>query len=759
MVRGLQGLLLVVFGVLGEACIGDVDVPPPAPKLLPVTSPTGIPFQVLSGSKERNTAIVSAGAVVVPQDAEESWSFKLALVPGENPVALRAKNAAGKESRDAATALIVYEPPCPAPPLLTVVTTPTHLATQTLSGSKPAATRVELWALDAGGAVTTKTEVAALDDATTWSYTLAIGGADGTYRFALVAVDLQGKTSEPVSFAVVLDTAAPNVVSRYPGDAESGVPRDARIEVTLDGALDLDPTVLPAGIVAVYDVSNSQAVAASVTYQPLSNTLTVVPVALAAQADIRVTLAAATFADRAGNAMAANVVWVFTTGASAGAAAPAVPSVTGGDATPTVAKQAVLSGAKGAWTSVVINGLQVVPLSAATTFTAAFALGVGENALAVASQNVVGTVSAATNVSIVRERPQPAPPTLDPVPPATVSESSLGLSGGKPADTAILMDGAVVICRTPETVWGFAAPLVPGPNELRLTSRDADGIESEPAVVRVDYAQAYSGQVPSGYQLYVGFSLRDLSSVVPISTQFETGANKYSVDVWIEGPLDAGTACAFDGGSYERQGTKLVATIEHYQGTKQGHTNPFADADYRAPDYVAALIAFGALANVGISATADRRSAGGQTPSALVTQLSDAAVAAIDETCSGRSTIAIDGCTEATVQNGLHEIRWLPLTTDSRRLSQGEYLLQIVINLDRDPGWVAANDQETCWQSDLFAKVGPHRIVRRLSLGATPYSLRIGRDAELSGPDSEPAATDGQLRFLAGDVALVWGPP
>jgi hypothetical protein len=740
------------------SCIGDADLPPAAPTLYPVVSPTTIPHQEIGGTKEAGTAVLNHGDEIVPADGSESWRADLPLVVGDNPLSLRARSRRGKQSR-ATTATIRYEPPCPPSPTLSALVSPTSSATQTLSGTKPPATAVVLTTLDANGSPVGSIEVQALGDELTWQHALVLTGGDGRRAYALSSRDAAGRQSEPVLFNILLDTARPAAVDRYPASGATGVPLDAAIEVALDEELALDASALPATVLTLHNDTAGVAVAATLTYNALAHSLTLRPATLPAGNDFTATLAAADVADLAGNALAANATWSFATGSGSGAPAPTAPAITSGATTPTTASSAPLVGTKPANSSVWINDLEVAPLGAGVAWSTAWALNVGGNELSVVAKGPNGAASAPLVATIIRTVITPEPPVLSPAPPATSTSASVVLSGTKEADTAVLLFRDVAVCRTTDTSWGFVAPLVPGVNELLLRTRNAALVESDPVVVRVEYAQPYAGPVPPGFSLYVGLQLRDLSRVLPVSGSFDTGANHYSIDAWLEGPLDAGESCAYDSGAFERRSTKLAATLTHYRGTKAGHENPFSDADYRAADYLAALISAGALAGVGLGPGMDRRDGAGHQSTAVSNALTLAAVDAIDATCGGVPALTLDGCTGATRVAGLEELLFEPIDPDGQRLRQGDYLLHVAIGLDRDPGWVGANDFETCWGDAAFTAEGGHRIVQRLSLGSTPYTVRADQIVELSGPDGEPAAVDGRLRYLAEDGVIVsWGP-
>ena len=168
--------------------------------------------------------------------------------------------------------------------------------------------------------------------------------------------------------------------------------------------------------------------------------------------------------------------------------------------------------------------------------------------------------------------------------------------------------------------------------------------------------------------------------------------------------------------------------------------NPFLDEDYRAPDYLAALITGGVFVAAGFEPGADRRDdSTGQQGGDIVNAFGDVRISTSDLSL-------IDGVTAATRNHGVHVIEWLPLDRDLQRIQQGEYLVNVVINLDRDPVWPQTNDLETCWGDPADVSRGAHRIVRRVGLGATPFELTMGQSSELAGSDQEAGAD--QLRYV-----------
>jgi len=661
----------------------------------------------------------------------------------------------GLESVEQTPGLIIYEPNFPTQPTLDPVSSPTNQAQQTLSGGKPAKTSLELRRLDAGGAVTSAEEIVAYGEEEIWSAPLSITGSDGIHRFSLVAIDDRAQASEPRDFEIELDTLPPAIATRHPTPGMSDVPTNAVISVGMDGPLALAVDQLDTEILVLRDGGGSQ-VSGSLVYNPLAHSLLLVA-PLTAATSYTVTLDAARFTDAAGNQTTpapADWSWSFQSGAASDDSTPAAPTVT----LPTSVdpgsgltndEELALTGTKEAWTSITINGQEVVPLDDQTTWAYAWALDVGESTLRVQARNRTGRASPETQVTLTRELLKPAPPVVDPLPPETVDQPLLTLEGTKEADTALLYNGNVVVPRSPETTWAYNADLNPGVNEIELRTKSADDIKSDPVNLVVDLVQAYEGPVEAGFKLIISFSLRDLVGVDPVSASFDTGSNRYAAEIWIEGPIEPGETCRIDATSKERQDIDYVATVVHYIGQKEGHTNPFHDADYRAPDYLAALVTGGIFESVGIPASADRRDeVTGYQGGDLVDATGQVRLDTPD-------LEGIDGITEATITNGVHVYEWLPLTRDFQRIQQGEYLVNIALHLDRDPTWVASNDTETCWGDADDAGRGQHRIVRRMGLGALPYTVQIGQASELGAPDTERGQD--QLRYLTSEgVTLRW---
>lgn len=735
----------VVVGLLLTAgCLEDVEVPPKAPVLFAVASPTTVAVQKLKGTRPANTAVLLNDQVVAASAEDTGFAFDVVLQPGVNTFNLKTQRASGLKSKGVTVATILYEPACP--PAVTLTAQPpaaTNQRMHTLAGTKPKGTAVFL-----DGAV-----IVAASDATTFTHALTLPPAEATYAFSVTARDAKGHDSDPVRFTTVYDVTPPALLARYPDPGATGIPTNASVFVAFTEPVRTTAPSLPADVITV--TQGATPVTGTTASQPTAAAM-VWAGAFAPSVVQTAKLDPATLTDLAGNPVPAGAqwTWTFTTAATGSATVPANPSAM--TATPSTATPDVtITGTRDVATAIYVNGdLTVIPGPA--SWSAKVPLAVGPNALTVTARSAAGVPSAgAAVVPVTRTVNRPAAPTLDAATPKTVTEGRLAVTGTKPAGTSVLLNGTPIACLDDQTSWGAAVTLDPGFNDLKLTTRDSDGNESDPLVFTVNFSQGYSGKVPSGWQLKVSMTLRDLRGT-RLANEFVTGPNNYGVDVWLEGPIAAGEVCEFDAVKKQRKNVKYVATIEHYLGVKTGHTVPFADDDYRGTDYVAALASGGMLSFLGITADTPRRDGNGREVAGLLGAIKESDLRSkID--CFG--LLGIDGCTEATVGAGTHVIEpWVPKRPPNATLiDQGDYLLWVQINLDRGGTWLTANDTETCWAQPADFSKGMHRIVRRVALGGSAWSVKLTPGDEVSGPDSDGT---GEAKFLAAEgMTVSWGPP
>lgn len=94
------------------------DIRPNPPTLNPVTTPTNITPQVLSGTKDKNTSIYINGYEAMPINNETDWSCSQTLLEGDNYLIITARSSQGLESNPV-YAIITLDT---SPPTMPVVT-------------------------------------------------------------------------------------------------------------------------------------------------------------------------------------------------------------------------------------------------------------------------------------------------------------------------------------------------------------------------------------------------------------------------------------------------------------------------------------------------------------------------------------------------------------------------------------------------------------------------------------------------------------
>ena len=99
------------YGLSAEAGKNIELVSAPDPPILnPVTSPTNIPEQILSGRKPKLTSIYINGKLCLPLDGQRSWSYNYPLTEGQNHLYINCRNKAGLESKPVFAAIQLKDP-------------------------------------------------------------------------------------------------------------------------------------------------------------------------------------------------------------------------------------------------------------------------------------------------------------------------------------------------------------------------------------------------------------------------------------------------------------------------------------------------------------------------------------------------------------------------------------------------------------------------------------------------------------------------
>ena len=747
-IRTAGGFLLAV---LGGACLDDIVLPPDPPTLTLVSDVVHVRRPVLTGTKTIGTEVLcgatadDADAVVIAAaDDQEAWSGSVPfdLTPFEkNVLFLWTRSEVAGLSYDFLQGSLTFEPLFPDPPTLNG---PLQIFTSTtpviLTGNRPAGTSIAF----------NDVEVVARSDETTWTVSVDFE-ADEVRKLAIVAVDAREHISEPIDLTIVYDTTAPDIdVANVFPPAGTDVARNGVVSVPLTEEVELSGAG-PVGLVKV--LNGLTAVAdGGISYETVTHTIRIAPpVGGWPAALLTFRIDGTLVLDRAGNSRLL-APFQRTAAALDDSSIPDVPVITSPAPVPALVTTSTLtlSGTKSAPSAIVIDGVERVFLSSSTTWSAVVPLAVGAQTLRIVARSAANLSSAELVVDVVREQARPSPPLLSPSPPATTSNATIEISGTRDPNTSVALDDEanVVVPRGAATDFTFSLALSPGRNARSLFSKrveeDGSVTVSDPTTIEIILLQDYVGNVANTAQLEVSFSLRNLDASVPVRSELTEGSH-YGVDMWLEGPLVEGETCVMVGG--DRQNIKYADTIVRYQGSKAQHITPWGDEDYKNPDFLAALVTAGELDALGFARSGDRREADGQP------------VAGFDPGLIGESDLAgLDGLAQAT-QVGGATVRavWSQATSTNPPLAQGDYLLHIVLNLDRSAGYLDNNDVETCWGAAGDSNRGMHRITVPVSLGDVAYEVPpAGAVNELSGPDAEAGAA--RLFFLGSAVRAVWRP-
>lgn len=254
----------------------------------------------------------SAGATGWSTAVPSSYTFSSA---GARTLYAWAKDAAGNVS-SSMSAQVSITLPDTSPPTVTAFTLPTAVTTLIVPIANFTATD------DNGvtGYFVSESSTAPLPGAAGWSttapsfYTFTSIGDKTLYAWAK---DAAGNVSAGTSASVAIgvpDTTPPTITSVLPLGGETGVYPGTSITVTFSEAV--NPATVTSGNFVLRDASNTL-VQAALVYNAASNRATLTPTAPLA-GSTTYTAAVAGVADVAGNVLASNYNWSFTTGLAPG---------------------------------------------------------------------------------------------------------------------------------------------------------------------------------------------------------------------------------------------------------------------------------------------------------------------------------------------------------------------------------------------------------------------------------------------------------
>jgi subtilisin len=198
--------------------------------------------------------------------------------------------------------------------------------TPTFTGTAKANSTVKIYA-----GSTLVCETTTVDASGNYSCTLSSALANGTHSITATATDAAGTTS-PASAAlnVTIDTAAPTVPdgSLSPANGATGVALDASVSATFSEAM--DPATLNTNTFTLVPQGSTATVGTSVTYDAATKKATLNHPNLTSSTTYNATVKSGTGGakDVAGNALATDKGWSFTTGAAPADTTPPSVSLT-----------------------------------------------------------------------------------------------------------------------------------------------------------------------------------------------------------------------------------------------------------------------------------------------------------------------------------------------------------------------------------------------------------------------------------------------
>ncbi len=209
-----NALILVSLLLLLSACQEQDRQPasdagrPPAPLLDPVTSPTNLASQTLSGQAPPNASVLaSAGASVAQTTADATGAFSLAINLKTSPAAntvneVEVTYLEGSVTSEPARARIVHDPVPPAPPEITPGQSPTNLNPLPLQGLAEPNAAIQVTAT--GGSASGRASG-------TGAFTLQIPLVPNAYNLLyLTATDAAGNVSLPAQTTILHDGVPPS---------------------------------------------------------------------------------------------------------------------------------------------------------------------------------------------------------------------------------------------------------------------------------------------------------------------------------------------------------------------------------------------------------------------------------------------------------------------------------------------------------------------------------------------------------------------
>jgi large repetitive protein len=448
------------------------STPPVAPGIDPIATVSNLTSRIVTGTKSTDTSRVAvslAGATIgqVAYPTATTWSVTVSgLTEGTKTISAIANDAAGNQS-PATTAGFTVDLTAPAKPIINAIASPTKQTSLTVSGTKESGSYLYV----------NNSKIAAAYADTSWTSSLAIN--EGSNTITVFARDEAGNQSQSAQVTVVRDTTPPAISASTPTvNSISGAVNS--ISITLSGGSST-PDLMASLTGAV--VKNSAGTIMPGTWGLSGETIVFTPSATLPEGVYTVTIYPADALGNRGSAsfsftvdQAVPTVQSLVINPSGPLkAATATFSLTFSEAMNTTVQPTVVFGTAnysviGAWqTNRVWYG----------SYTLTSAMGDGSYTVTVKNaRDIAGNTMADQSVgSFVLDTVAPAQPTVSVVTTPTKTATQM-LTGTKPVDSAIAINGTVRVALNSATTWSYSYPLIEGVNTLNIVSRDAAGNDS-----------------------------------------------------------------------------------------------------------------------------------------------------------------------------------------------------------------------------------------------------------------------------------------
>jgi len=523
----------VIFDSFDDSGKGTVDysdwitayLVPSTPILDEITSPTQESAQIVSGTKDADSAIIINGTLAVPINGETSWNYTLSLSEGNNSLTVYAQNESGLVSGTINREIVRDTT---APELVSSIPVDGSVLNRTLDSIDltliEAATAIDEASTEASGVVVDEDN----DDVPgTWtvenSHALFVPASpfdEGTYSVSLMPADTPLGNQQEITLTFTIDLSAPSA----PGIDSPQSPTSASTQ-TITGTKDPgtavwlnDSEIVPADQETEWSYDLSMNLEGENFYS-----LWTVDQAGNRSGSVEFTVVL----DR----IAPAFVESSPTDGEFVSSLPGEISLVFFDQTTGIDEQAsVATGTVQNSDGDAVSGTWNLSGAGTLTFTPDEPLAEGDYSASIQAIDLAGN-SAARTITFTYDATAPAAPGLNPVESPTHVDHQL-LSGTKDAETSLWINDEEVIAVSSSTDWSYDYLLGEGENHIAVTCRDRAGNISESVTALIVY---------------------DDVSPYPVSVNADGNGT--------------GTAVELDWNGYDEEGQEDVASYHVYMDT------------------------------------------------------------------------------------------------------------------------------------------------------------------------------------------------